>query len=133
MEYEQLLDNIYANLPEKTMSGERFEPPTFDFFVEGTKTIIKNFGPVCEKLRREKEALAKYLSKELAVPAEVQKERLVLHRKIVGGIVNQKLEEFIARYVICKECKKPDTKINELGHGLKQLICEACGARNSIR
>ena len=47
--------------------------------------------------------------------------------------INKKLEEFTNKYVLCKECKKPDTHIEELGHGLKQLICEACGARNSLR
>ncbi|MFH2106976.1 MAG: translation initiation factor IF-2 subunit beta [Candidatus Micrarchaeota archaeon] len=133
MDYEKLLDNVYANLPNKTASGERFEYPVFEFFVEGNKTIIKNFGVVCDKLRRDPEEVTKYFSKELAVPAENQKERMVLHRKIIGDMINKKLSEFITRYVICKECKKPDTKIVDVGHGLKQLVCEACGARNAIR
>lgn len=132
--YEQLLDNIYANLPEKVSgTGERFEIPKFDYFTEGMKTVIKNFSVVCEKIRRDKPLITKFLSKELAVPAEEQGDRLVLQRKITGDIINKKLEEFVVRFVICKECKKPDTHIQELGHGLRQLICEACGARNAIR
>ncbi len=132
--YEQLLESAYATIPEKVSgSGERFEIPKFDYFTEGTKTIIKNFSVVCEKIRRDKSILMKFLSKELAVPLEEQGERLILQRKITGDIINKKLEEFVNRFVICKECKKPDTHIQELGHGMKQLICEACGARNAIR
>ena len=132
--YDQLLDNLYANLPERTVgTGERFEIPKFEYFTEGMKTIIKNFIATCEKIRRDKSMVTKFLSKELAVPAEEQGDRLILQRKITGDIINKKLEEFVVRFVICKECKKPDTHIQELGHGLKQLICEACGARNAIR
>ncbi len=132
--YEQLLENVYKHLPEKALrSGERFEPPVFDFFVEGNKTIIRNFSAVTDKLRREPEFLMKYLTKELAVPAVIANERLVIHRKIIGAIINKKLEEFILKYVICKECKRPDTHFSDAGHGLKQLVCEACGAKNAIR
>ncbi|MBN2477900.1 translation initiation factor IF-2 subunit beta, partial [Candidatus Micrarchaeota archaeon] len=66
--YEKLLDNIYENLPEETGSGERFEFPEFDSFIEGNKTIITNFEAVANKLRREKQLLLKFLSRELATP-----------------------------------------------------------------
>lgn len=132
--YDQLLDNIYEKLPEKARGkGERFEPPKFEFFVEGNKTIIRNFSTVAVKLRRENDFLIKYLSKELAVPTALEGDRLILHRKISSDILHKKLEEFIDKYVLCKECKKPDTHIQDLGHGLRQLVCEACGAKNAIR
>lgn len=130
--YEQLLDNIYGNLPEKVTSTERFEMPRFEYFTEGNKTIVKNFKPVADKLRREPPMLIKFLTKELAVPAEQQGERLVLARKLSGDIVNKKLEDFVKKYVICKECKRPDTHIDDR-HGFKQLVCESCGARMSIK
>ncbi|HLC68512.1 MAG TPA: translation initiation factor IF-2 subunit beta [Candidatus Bilamarchaeaceae archaeon] len=132
-EYEQLLDNIYKNLPEKAREkSERWEAPKFDFFVEGNKTVIRNFMDVVEKVRRDKEFLVKYLSKELAVPVVLEGERLVLHRKITGDIVNVKLRDFIEKYVMCKECKKPDTHLEQLGHGMRQLVCEACGAKAAV-
>lgn len=131
--YEQLLDNIYENLPDKVTSGERFDMPKFEYFTEGNKTIIRNYKSVVDTVRREGSFLSKYLSKELAVPAEVQGERLILQRRLVGDILNKKLEEFVTRYVICKECKKPDTKLEDSGHGFKKLICESCGAHASIR
>ena len=51
----------------------------------------------------------------------------------MGDIINKKLEEFVTKYVICKQCKRPDTHIQDVGHGLKQLVCESCGARMAIR
>ncbi|MBI5047102.1 translation initiation factor IF-2 subunit beta [Candidatus Micrarchaeota archaeon] len=132
-EYEKLLDNVYTTLPEKVTKTERFEIPKFEFFTEGNKTIIKNFKSVIDKIRRPAEVLSKYLSKEMAVPVEVQGERLIVQRKLTGDIVNKKLEEFVLKYVICKQCKRPDTNTQEMGHGVKQLVCESCGARMAIR
>jgi translation initiation factor 2 subunit 2 len=131
-DYEKLLDNIYAKLPEKTASSERFEMPRFEYFKEGNKTIIKNFKAVADKIRRDPAVLSKYLSKELAVPLEIQSERLVLQRK-VGDMINSKLTDFVNRYVICKECNRPDTHIEDVGHGIRQLVCESCGARKAVR
>jgi len=131
-DYEKLLDNIYAKLPEKTSSGERFEMPRFEYFTEGNKTIIRNFKAVADKIRRDPAVLSKYLSKELAVPLEIQSERLVLQRK-VGDMINTKLTDFVNKYVICKECNRPDTHIEDVGHGLRQLVCESCGARKAVR
>lgn len=132
-DYDQLLDNIYKNLPEKATHRERFDMPKFEYFTEGNKTIVKNFKAVADKIRREPDLIIKYLTKELAVPAEQQGERLVLQRRLSGDIVNKKLEEYVNKYVMCMECKRPDTNLIELGHGVRQLVCESCGARKSIR
>ncbi len=132
-EYEKMLDELYAKLPEKITHTERFEMPKFDYFVEGNRTIVKNFKAICDKIRREPQLLIKYLTKELAVPAEMQGERLILQRKMSGDILNKKLEDFINTYVICKECKRPDTRIQEIGRGVRVLICESCGARKTVK
>ncbi|MBI5223672.1 translation initiation factor IF-2 subunit beta [Candidatus Micrarchaeota archaeon] len=132
-DYEKLIDNVYTNLPEKLTKTERFEMPKFEFFTEGNKTIIKNFKVVSDKIRRDQQFVAKHFSKELAVPVEVAGDRLILQRKIMGDMLNKKLEEFVSKFVVCKQCNRPDTNIQELGHGLKQLMCESCGARTPIR
>ncbi|MBU0531941.1 translation initiation factor IF-2 subunit beta [Candidatus Micrarchaeota archaeon] len=132
-EYEDLLDEIYSNLPKKQSTGERFEIPKFEYFTEGNKTIVKNFKAVAEKIRRDPQFISKFLTKELAVPAEQQGERLVLQRKLAGNILNKKLEEFIGKYVMCKQCNRPDTHIEEMGNRLRNLVCESCGAQAAIR
>lgn len=132
-EYEKMLDSAYKSLPEKASGGERFEVPKFEMFTEGNKTIVKNFQAVIEKLRRNGDLLIKFLSKELAVPITQESGRIIIHRKLNTEMVNKKLEDFTVRYVMCKECKKPDTNIVDIGHGFKQLVCEVCGAKNSIK
>ncbi|MFH1520183.1 MAG: translation initiation factor IF-2 subunit beta [Candidatus Micrarchaeota archaeon] len=131
--YEELLDSLYAKLPKNTVSGERFEMPKFEYFTEGNKTIVKNYKAVVDKIRRDPAFLSKHLSKELAVPVEIQGERLILQRKLTGDIVNKKLEEFVTKFVMCKECNRPDTHIEDLGHRVRNIVCEACGARKAIR
>ncbi len=132
-EYEKLLDSVYTNLPKKEAKTERFEMPKFEYFSEGNKTIIKNFKVVCDKIRREQTMISKFLSKELAVPVEIRDERLVLQRRLTGDMVNKKLVEYIMKFVMCKECNRPDTHIEEMGHRVRNLVCEACGARMTIR
>jgi translation initiation factor 2 subunit 2 len=127
--YEELLEAARKQIPEKTSSGERFEPPLPEIMLMGTKTTIKNFDFICQKLRREGAFLAKYLSKELAIPSTIEGTRLVLHGKIPNRLIDEKLGNFISKYVLCKECGRPDTKLVDGEHGIKTLICEACGAR----
>ena len=132
-EYEKLLDNVYANLPKKIKEDVRFDIPTFQIVSEGNKTIIKNFVQVCETMRRDKKIVIKYLSKELATPINIDGGRAILQRKLNGQLINKKLKEFFEKYVVCKECHRPDTRMIDLGHGILQIICEACGAKYTTR
>lgn len=130
--YEKLLDRARLALPEKTLTYERFETPTIDSFIQGNKTFIRNYDAITQKIRRSPEILAKYLSRELAVPTTVQGGKLILNGKFYTKNLQDKLQNFVESAVICKECKKPDTKVVEK-NGVKTLICEACGARSPIR
>ena len=131
-DYGNLLDRARAALPEKTLAFERFETPAIESFFQGSKTIIKNFDVILQKIRRPPQMLAKYFSKELAIPATIEGDKLVLHGKFYDRNLRDKLSAFVDAAVVCKECKRPDTKILEKD-GVKTLICEACGARAPIR
>ncbi|VVB57088.1 Translation initiation factor 2 subunit beta [uncultured archaeon] len=124
-----MLKRARAALPEKTLAYERFEPPVPETQIQGSKTILRNFELICTKLRREPALLSKYLSKELAVPATIDGGKLILHGKVYDRMLNEKLSNFISSYVVCKECKRPDTKLVDGAHGIRTLVCEACGAR----
>ena len=131
--YEEMLKRARAALPEKTLAFERFEPPTPEVQIQGAKTILRNFEVICTKVRREPALLSKYLSKELAVPATIDGGKLVLHGKVYERVLNEKMSNFISSYVVCKECKRPDTKLVDGPHGIRTLVCEACGARAPAR
>lgn len=131
-DYEKLLDRARAKLPEKTQTFERFETPAVDSFVQGSKTIVRNFEIILQKVRRPPEMLSKYFSKEMAVPVTVQAGKLVLNGKFYARNLQDKLQAFVDAAVVCKECKRPDTKITEKD-GVRTLVCEACGARAPVK
>jgi translation initiation factor 2 subunit 2 len=130
MEYEEALERAFKEI--KPISAvERFEVPEAKGFIEGNKTIITNFSQVCDYIKRPMEHLAKYLAKSLGTSFVVEGNRLILNRKFKMDKVNEKIQEYVKEYVICKQCKKPDTEL------IKQerfmfLHCMACGSRYSV-
>ena len=130
-EYKSLLSRAYSKLPEKTEVSERFEVPDAEVLIQGNRTIIKNFETIIGKLRRNARHLAKYLSKELAAPNSIDGPRLILNTKVNERSINEKIKDYVNLYVICKQCKRPDTKLVEEDR-LPVMICEACGARSAV-
>jgi len=132
MDYEALLKEAKKQLPEIKESESRFEIPLVKGHIQGNKTIITNFQQIVDKLGRPKEQLLKFLQRELATPAVMEGPRLVLGRKIPSGLINKKVELYCKDFVLCKECKKPDTQIIKDGR-VMLLKCTACGARHPIK
>lgn len=132
MDYSQMLDNLYAKMPAKKTTGERFEPPVSDILLQGNKTIIKNFDIICQRLRRKPEELSKFLFKELATRGNVAAGRLTLDSKTPPRVLNEKLTYYIDQCVLCRECGKPDTHI-VYAAPVNTLVCEACGASRPVR
>ncbi len=130
--YEQLLNQAYEKVKQVKDSGERFEVPKIEGHIEGKKTILTNFMQIVSHLRRPAEHFQKFLLKELATPGQLEGERLILNNKIPSVKINQKIEEYTNEFVLCRECKKPDTEILREDR-LSFLHCSACGAKHSIR
>lgn len=130
--YETLLKRGMKQLPEVVVEISRFETPKVKGHIQGNKTIISNINEIVEKLRRPAAHIVKFLLKELATPGEIRGNFLVLGTKISASRVNEKLEEYVQRYVICPECKKPDTKLKKEG-GFTFIICQACGAKKTVK
>ncbi len=132
MEYEKMLDRLYLSLPQEALNKERFEIPRVDSFVEGTKTIIRNFMTLTKTVRRNDKELYKYLTKEFAVPATINGERLILNGRFYGNQIQNAFDGYVTQFVLCHECKKPDTHYVDQS-GVRVLKCEACGAISAIR
>lgn len=133
MDYDSLLKRALELLPEKrVVKTSRFQPPVLVSFNQGNKTIIRNFSEICEAIRRDGNLLAKYFSKELAIPAKIDGSFLVLQGKFDEKSLNERLNYFIKKYVVCKECNQPDTRLESEGRGIVIMICEACGARSTV-
>lgn len=132
MDYKTLLKKAQQAMPEQTSSGERFETPKVSGHVEGNKTIVTNFKAICSTLRREPEHVLKYLQRELATPGIIQDVRLILNRKLSSASINEKLDQYVKEFVLCPECKKPDTQLRKEDR-VTTLKCMACGAKQPIK
>jgi translation initiation factor 2 subunit 2 len=130
--YAELLEKAYKNIKAPQTSGERFEMPKVQGQVSGKNTIITNIAAIASYIRRPLEHISKYLIKELATPGEVENERLVLKTRLNSDRVNEKLESYVKEFVLCTECKKPDTEIIS-EKGIKFKHCLACGAKTPIK
>jgi translation initiation factor 2 subunit 2 len=130
--YEKLLDSAYEDIKVVEGSGERFEIPPIEGFFQGKKTVVTNLNQIAAHLRRDVEHLQRFLSKELATQIVKEGERFVLGSKISSKKINPKIEQYVNEFVICKECKKPDTQIVKQDRQ-NMLHCLACGAKHPIR
>ncbi len=132
MEYEQLLKKAYKEMPQSAESTERFDIPKAQGHIQGSKTVISNFTSICSTLRREQEHLLKFLQRELATPATIDGPRLVLGRKIASSSINEKIKQYTDLFVLCPECKKPDTQLKKEDR-VTTIKCTACGAKHPIK
>ncbi len=129
--YEDLLARALKQVPPKTGTGERFELPRVITMRAGQKTVFVNFNELATALRREPDHLLKFLLKELATKYEWAGTQLVLQGKFPAELINRKIELYVKMYVVCPECKKPDSKLVK-EDGFTFLKCEACGAKHVV-
>ena len=129
--YSVLLERARAKLPPVQVGGERFQVPDPDVMTDGKNTVIRNFQDIANVLRREPDHLVQYLAKEFGCPGVLDLPRAVLKSRLTKDQIAQRIREYTAKYVICSECKRPDTHLKKEGR-LTLLICEACGAQRPV-
>lgn len=132
MDYEKLLKKARKELPKISSKTERFEVPRVIGHIQGNKTIISNFNQIASTLQRKPEHLLKYILKELATPGDLKSTGLLIGRKVSSTRINEKIKQYVDIFVICPECKRPDTKLVKEGN-ITYLECLACGARHLVK
>jgi translation initiation factor 2 subunit 2 len=132
-EYEALLKRLEGRISDTTKKEvSRLEVPTPQIIWVGQRTIFRNFMEFPKSLRREPEKLLLYLNKELASAGYIAGERVIFLGRKVHSSFGALIDRYIKDYVICPVCGSPDTR-TEKNKKLGFLICEACGARSSIK
>jgi translation initiation factor 2 subunit 2 len=131
-DYEALLKRARSQLPEITSKRERLEIPSLHYTVVGMRTIIHNFKEIAETLNRDPQHILKFLAGELATAAIMQESRVIFQGKFPRETVERLLQRYMETFVTCPVCKRPDTKIVKEKR-LSFLVCEACGAKSSVR
>ena len=115
-------------LPKVQSKSERFVVPKIQGHVEGNKTIIINLFSIVDLVSRPPEHILKYLQRELATPGYFQEKRLIFGRKLTSQMINEKLQRYVEIFVLCDQCRKPDTQLlTEDGKLIKK--CTACGIK----
>ncbi len=130
--YEKLLDKARKELPESVLKVERFEIPKVRGHIQGNKTVISNFHQIAAVIHRKPEHLLKYVLKELAAPGELTNNALIIGTKMSAARINEKIQKYASEFVICPECKKPDTQLDK-EKDITFIKCMACGAKKPIK
>jgi len=130
--YEELLKRARSQIPEVASKRERLEVPRIVHSVIGMRTIIHNFKEIAEALNRDPRHLLKFLTREMATAATMQESRIIFQGKFSLVTFERLLQRYMEQFVTCPVCKRPDTKIVKEKR-LSFLVCEACGAKSSIR
>lgn len=130
-EYEDLLKRAKEKLPSVVSSHDRFVMPPADIFLEGKTTVFKNFGEMADKMNRDKNEFLAYLLRELGTAGALEGSRVVFKGKVARDQIEKRIKEYVGDYVLCAECKRPDTRIIKEDR-VMIIECDACGARRPI-
>jgi len=132
-EYDALLKRLQDKMGTGAKKAtSRLEVPEPQIIWVGQKTIFRNFMDFPKALRREPEKLLLYLNKELASAGYIQGERVIFLGRKTPSSFGALIDRYVKDYVVCPVCGSPDTR-TEKNKKLGFLICEACGAKSSIK
>jgi translation initiation factor 2 subunit 2 len=129
--YQTMLERARAKLPPVQVSSDRFQVPEPDVMIDGKNTVIRNFQDITTVLRREPAHLIGFLAREMGCPGVLDLPRAFLKSRLPKDGIAQRIREYTEKYVICSECKRPDTHLSKEGR-FTLLICEACGAQRPV-
>jgi translation initiation factor 2 subunit 2 len=130
--YDELLKRACSQMPEVSLKRERLELPHLLITTIGMRTIISNFKEVADVLNRNPMHILKFLTREMATAATYHESRAIFQGKFRRDSFERLLQRYMESFVICPVCKRPDTKIVKEKR-LSFLVCNACGARSSIK
>ena len=130
--YDDLLKRACDQMPEVSAKQERLELPRIMIQTVGMRTTIANFKEIADSLNRDPQHILKFLTREMATAATFHDSRAIFQGKFQRDSFERLLQRYLENYVVCPVCKRPDTTIVKEKR-LAFLVCNACGARSSIK
>lgn len=99
----------------------------------GIKTVIVNLNSVAQSLSRPPAYVIKYFGFELGAQANAKPtdDRWIINGAHDAAKLQDYLDGFIAKFVLCKKCKNPETDVNIKDDKIT-LDCKACGQRSDV-
>lgn len=132
-DYEALLKRLQEKLGNTARKAKsRLDIPVPQIIWVGKNTIFRNFMEFPKALRRDPEKFLLYLNKELASAGYIAGERVIFLGRKTPSSFQALIDRYVKDYVQCPVCGSPDTR-TEKSKKVGFLICEACGAKSSIK
>lgn len=99
----------------------------------GIKTVIVNLGSVAHSLSRPPAYVIKYFGFELGAQANAKPsdDRWIINGAHDAAKLQDYLDGFISKFVLCKKCKNPETDVIIKDDKIT-LDCKACGQRTDV-
>ncbi|PVI04619.1 putative eukaryotic translation initiation factor 5 [Periconia macrospinosa] len=99
----------------------------------GIKTVIVNLSSVAGSLARPPAYVIKYFGFELGAQTNnnPNDDRWIINGAHDASKLQDYLDGFISKFVLCKKCKNPET-VMEFKDGRIMLDCKACGQRSEV-
>lgn len=130
--YEDLLKKARSQCSQVGSKRERLELPRLQYAKIGMRTVIYNFKEIADALNRDSPHIMKFLTGEMATAATAQGSRVIFQGKFSEDTFSRLIQRYIEGFVNCPICHRPDTKIVKEKR-LSFLVCDACGAKSSVR
>jgi len=99
----------------------------------GIKTVIVNLSSVAQSLARPGAYVIKYFGFELGAQTNTNPadDRWIINGAHEASKLQDYLDGFINKFVLCKKCKNPETDV-VIKDGRIVLDCKACGQRSDV-
>ncbi|KAL2024429.1 hypothetical protein VTK56DRAFT_8240 [Thermocarpiscus australiensis] len=99
----------------------------------GIKTVVVNLSSVAQSLARPGSYLIKYFGFELGAQTNLDPpdDRWIINGAHEASKLQELLDGFITKFVLCKKCKNPETDV-QIKDGRIMLDCKACGQRTEV-
>ncbi|EGD87203.1 hypothetical protein H112_05738 [Trichophyton rubrum D6] len=99
----------------------------------GIKTVVVNLNSVAQSLSRPPSYLIKYFGFELGAQANSKPtdDRWIINGAHDAPKLQDYLDGFITKFVLCKKCKNPETDVVIKDQSII-LDCKACGERSDV-
>lgn len=99
----------------------------------GIKTVVVNLSSVAQSLARPPSYVIKYFGFELGAQTNIDPadDRWIINGAHDSAKLQDYLDGFINKFVLCKKCKNPETDV-QIKDGNITLDCKACGQRTAV-
>lgn len=89
--------------------------------------IFDNLNEICKDLNRDKKIILKFLKNKLNVNIIDKNDKILLPKTISTDQILNNIYEYIEKYVLCPNCKLPETILQE-----NQIQCKCCSYSGKI-